>query len=274
MNNQIYTDINEIKYTEGEENKNKKRILKAINLIDDFVTKFISKIEYFKLTLESQLNQQQLTLINAPLLIKNNDNSEKDNKKEKTKENENDEKNVINNEGIKNNTEDEYLNKFISTKQFYKKALYLLYLTTEDKLQIEQLIKSDSNSNISFDNNKIPNQISCIKEIPTKNFINHISYIKSQDLISLGMYNFFDGSSIDLYSLDLKIKLSIKKLGSTLYELKSGDLVTCSYNTINIIKLEKNDQNIKYKILQTLKGKSYINIFLLDNVSTSFFITL
>ena len=70
------------------------------------------------------------------------------------------------------------------------------------------------------------------------------------------MYNFFDGSSIDLYSLDLKIKLSIKKLGSTLYELKSGDLVTCSYNTINIIKLEKNDQNIKYKILQTLKGKS------------------
>ena len=85
MNNQIYTDINEIKYTEGEENKNKKRILKAINLIDDFVTKFISKIEYFKLTLESQLNQQQLTLINAPLLIKNNDNSEKDNKKEKTK---------------------------------------------------------------------------------------------------------------------------------------------------------------------------------------------
>ena len=257
MNNQIYTDINEIKYTEGEENKNKKRILKAINLIDDFVTKFISKIEYFKLTLESQYNQQQLTLINAPLLIKNNDNSEKDNKKEKTKENENDEKNVINNEGIKNNTEDEYLNKFISTKQFYKKALYLLYLTTEDKLQIEQLIKSDSNSNISFDNNnKIPNQISCIKEIPTKNFINHISYIKSQDLISLGMYNFFDGSSIDLYSLDLKIKLSIKKLGSTLYELKSGDLVTCSYNTINIIKLEKNDQNIKYKILQTLKGKS------------------
>ena len=56
MNNQIFTDINEIKFEEEEKNKNKKRILKAINLIDDFVTKFVSKIEYFKLTLESQLN--------------------------------------------------------------------------------------------------------------------------------------------------------------------------------------------------------------------------
>ena len=177
---------------------------------------------------------------------------------DKIGQNENKEKkddNIINNEA-KNHNDDEYLNKFISSKPFYKKAIYLLYLITEDKSQIEKIIKTDSNLDISLNKNKITNQIQCIKEIPTKNFINHISYIKSQDLIALGMYNFFDGSSIDLYSLDLKIKLSIKKLGSNLYELKSGDLVTCSYNTINIIRLEKNEQNIKYKILQTLKGKN------------------
>ena len=62
MNNQLYTDIYEIKFTEGEENKNKKRILKAINLIDDFVTKFISKIEYFKLTLESQYKSATINI--------------------------------------------------------------------------------------------------------------------------------------------------------------------------------------------------------------------
>ena len=77
MNNQIFTDINEIKLEEEEKNKNKKRILKAINLIDDFVTKFVSKIEYFKLTLESQLNHNQLTLINTPSLIQNTDDIKK-----------------------------------------------------------------------------------------------------------------------------------------------------------------------------------------------------
>ena len=259
MNNQIFTDINEIEFEEEEKNKNKKRILKAINLIDDFVTKFVSKIEYFKLNLESQLNQNQLSLINSPSLIQNNNDIKQEKQQDKIKENENEEKkddNIINDQ-IKNYTDDdEYLDKFISSKPFYKKAIYLLYLITEDKSQIEQIIKTDSNLDISLNKNKIKNQFNCIKEIPTKNFINHISYIKSQDLIALGMYNFFDGSSIDLYSLDLKIKLSIKKLGSNLYELQSGDLVTCSYNTINIIKLEKNDQNIKYKILQTLKGKN------------------
>lgn len=55
MSNQFYIDINEINAKQKEENNNKKRILKAINLIDDFVTKFVSKIEYYKLTLESQI---------------------------------------------------------------------------------------------------------------------------------------------------------------------------------------------------------------------------
>ena len=257
MNNQIYTDINEIKNIEKEKNKNKTRILKAINLIDDFVTKFVSKIEYFKLTLESKLNQNQLTLINTPSLTQKNDDLKKEKKQDEIKENEIEEKKAnININDDAENYNDEYLNKFVSSKPFYKKALYLLYLITDDKSKIEQIIKSDSNSDISFNKNKITNQFCCIKEIPTKNFINHISYIKSQDLIALGMYNFFDGSSIDLYSLDLKIKLSLKKLGSNIYELQSGDLVTCSYNTINIIKLEKNEQNIKYKVLQTLKGKT------------------
>ena len=64
MSNQIYIDINDINVKQKEENNSKKRILKAINLIDDFVTKFVSKIEYYKLTLESQINQPQLTLIN------------------------------------------------------------------------------------------------------------------------------------------------------------------------------------------------------------------
>ena len=81
--NQVYTDINEINNKEIEKNKDKIRIKKAINLIDDFVTKFVSKIEYFKLNLESQLNQPQLTLINNPLLISN------DNLKEKNQEKEN-----------------------------------------------------------------------------------------------------------------------------------------------------------------------------------------
>ena len=251
MNNQINIDLDEINIKHKEENNKEKRILKAINLIDDFVTKFVSKIEYYKLTLESQINQSQLTLLNSPLLINNNKtdakekNQSKDIKKEK-------EENRINKEL---NIEDEYLNKFISTKAFYKRTLYLLYLITEDKSKIEKIIKSDNNitNNLINESNT---EFNCIKEINTKNFINHISFIKSQNLISLGMYNFFDGSSIDLYSLDLKKKLSIKKLGSTIYELRTGDLVTCSYNTINIIKLEKNENNIKYKILQTLKGKT------------------
>ena len=58
MSNQFYIDINEINAKQKEENDNKKRILKAINLIDDFVTKFVSKIEYYKLTLESQIKTQ------------------------------------------------------------------------------------------------------------------------------------------------------------------------------------------------------------------------
>jgi len=256
MSNQIYIDINDINVKQKEENNSKKRILKAINLIDDFVTKFVSKIEYYKLTLESQINQPQLTLINSPLSINNNKNTQIENKTsiEKEKKEENNYLNIENNNN-KLNSDDEYLDKFISTKAFYKRALYLLYLITEDKSQIEKIIKTGINSDkISL--NKTKNEFSCIKEINTKNFVNHISFIKSQDLIALGMYNFFDGSSIDLYSLDLKIKLSIKKLGSSLYELQSGDLVTCSYNTINILRLEKNEQDIKYKILQTLKGKN------------------
>ena len=58
MSNQIYIDINDINVKQKEENNSKKRILKAINLIDDFVTKFVSKIEYYKLTLESQIKTQ------------------------------------------------------------------------------------------------------------------------------------------------------------------------------------------------------------------------
>ena len=83
-------------------------------------------------------------------------------------------------------------------------ALYLLYLMTEDKFHIEKIIKSDNGiNNISQEKNKT--EINCIKEISTKNFINHISFIKIQNSIALGMYNFFEGSSINLYSLDLKI---------------------------------------------------------------------
>ena len=109
MNNQIFTDINEIKFEEEEKNKNKKRILKAINLIDDFVTKFVSKIEYFKLTLESQLNQNQLSLINSPSLIQNNNDIKQEKQQDKIKENENEEKkddNIINDQ-IKNYTDDD-----------------------------------------------------------------------------------------------------------------------------------------------------------------------
>jgi len=254
MSNQFYIDINEINAKQKEENNNKKRILKAINLIDDFVTKFVSKIEYYKLTLESQINQPQLTLINSPLLINNNKNTEI--KKEASKGKENKEKdNNIDNDKNKLIADDEYLNKFISTKNFYKRALYLLYLITEDKSQIEKIIKTDINAN-NIPLNETKKEFTCIKEINTKNFVNHLSFIKSQNLISLGLYNFFDGSSIDLYSLDFKIKLSIKKLGSYLYELQSGDIITCSYNTINILRLEKNEHNIKYKVLQTLNGKT------------------
>ena len=68
MNNQKYIDINDIEVQPKDEDKEKKRLLKAINLIDEFITKFVSKIEYFKMTLESQINQPQLTLINSPLL--------------------------------------------------------------------------------------------------------------------------------------------------------------------------------------------------------------
>ena len=249
MNNQKYIDINDIEVQPKDEDKEKKRLLKAINLIDEFITKFVSKIEYFKMTLESQINQPQLTLINSPLLTNTNNNIHIENNQNKEKK---EEINKIKNEF---KYEEDYLNKFISTKIFYKKALYLLYLITEDKSQIEKIIKTDLiSSNNSLNHNK--NQINCIKEIDTKNFINHISFLKSKNLIALGMYNFFDGSSIDLLSLDLKKKLSLKKLGSSIYELQSGDIVTCSYNTINIIKLEENDKNLKYKVIQSLKGKS------------------
>ena len=47
MNNQINIDLDEINIKHKEENNKEKRILKAINLIDDFVTKFVSKIEYY-----------------------------------------------------------------------------------------------------------------------------------------------------------------------------------------------------------------------------------
>ena len=248
MNNQLYIDINNIDFQQNDENKNNKRILKAINLIDEFVTKFISKVEYYKLTLESKINQTQLKLINTPSLIPENNKINIENKE--NIENGKEERNKF-----ENNNEEDYLNKFISSKAFYKKTLYLLYLISEDKSQIENIIKTGINSsNIQI--NKTKSDFCCIKEINTKNFINHISFLKSQDLIALGMYNFFDGSSIDLYSLDLKIQLSIKKLGSSTHELQSGDLVTCSYNSINIIKLENNKGNLKYKVIQTLKGKS------------------
>ena len=81
MNNEFYIDINEINAQQKEEDNNKKRILKAINLIDDFVTKFVSKIEYYKLTLESQINQPQLKLINSPLIINSNKSDTNENNK-------------------------------------------------------------------------------------------------------------------------------------------------------------------------------------------------
>jgi hypothetical protein len=73
---QFCTNLNE--KLNSEEIKNKKRFHKAINLIDDFVTKFISKIEYYKMTLESQINNAKLTLINTPLSsdIKTNEKKE------------------------------------------------------------------------------------------------------------------------------------------------------------------------------------------------------
>ena len=241
-------DININSNEEKEELKYKEKIHKAINLIDDFVTKFISKVEYYKLTLQSQLNQVNLKIKNENLLSEN-----------KNKENN---INNIETENIKNNNQinlninenenNEYLIKFINSKNFYKKAIYLLFLITEDKSQIRNLIALDK---INKEKNK-ENKFECIKEINTKNFINSITYLKNQNLIAIGMYNFFDGSSIDLYNLDLKIKLSIKKLGSNITELESGELVTCSYNSINIIKLEvNNNENMKYKVVQSLKGK-------------------
>ena len=53
----------------SELNKNKKRILKAISLIDDFVTKFVSKIEYYKMNLQSKLNNSESILVNKSLTI-------------------------------------------------------------------------------------------------------------------------------------------------------------------------------------------------------------
>ena len=245
----------------SENLKNKKRIQKAINLIDDFVTKFISKIEYYKMTLESQLNQAKIAPINLPSLEEKNNIETNIKYKEANDINDINEINEKNNNNFpsinnnNNNNDDEYLNNFIKSKNFYKKALYLLFLISEDKFQIQKLIERDK-SNIEKENDN-NNNISCIKEINKKNFINSISYLKNEKLISLGMYNFFEGSSIDLYSLDLKLKLSIKKLGSNIYEIDSGGLATCSYNSINIIKLEtNNNEHLKYKVIQTLKGKS------------------
>ena len=233
---------------EKEEAKYKEKIHKAINLIDDFVTKFISKIEYYKLTLQSQLNKTHLAI------KKENEDLLSDNKSKENNINNIETENIKNNNqiNVNNNENDEYLKKFINSKNFYRKAVCLLYLITEDKSQIRKLITLDK---IDKDKNE-ENKFDCIKEINTKNFINSITYLKKQNLIAIGMYNFFDGSSIDLYNLDLKIKLSIKKLGSNVMELESGDLATCSYNSINIIKLEENNnENIKYKVIQSLKGK-------------------
>ena len=229
----------------SEESQNNKRIHKAIKLIDDFVTKFISKIEYYKMTLESQLNQVKLMNSPLPTNIQSKENIENNKKLENNDSSVN---------HVKSKYNDEYLDKFINSKNFYKKALYLLFLVTDDKLQVKKIIEKDEIISIEKKNE---NKFSCSKEINTKNFINSITFLKNENLIALGMYNFFDGSSIDLYKLDLKIKLSIKKLGSNIYELKSGDLVTCSYNSINIIKLEvNNNDNMKYKVVQTLNGKS------------------
>ena len=144
---QFCTNFNE--NLNSEEIQNKKRFHKAINLIDDFVTKFISKIEYYKMTLESQINNAKLTLINTPLSsdIKTNEKKEdnetvKDGKininENKSKEKEKEKDNIKNN--------DEFLNKFMNTKNFYKKALYLLYLITEDKSQIQKIIEKDEDS--------------------------------------------------------------------------------------------------------------------------------
>ena len=226
--------------------KNKKIILKAINLIDDFVTKFISKVEYYKMNLESKLNNVQSELINRSLSAKQNVKEFNLNNKEESYINNN-------NQNNSNNNEEDYLNKFINSKNFYKRAINLLFLISEDKSQIQKLIKIDAN-NININKES---KFSCIKEINTKNFINSICFLKNENMIAFGMYNFFDGSSIDLYSLDLKIKLSIKKLGSNIHELETGELLTCSYNSINIIKIETHNEDFfKYKVLQTLKGKS------------------
>ena len=251
---QFFTDFNE--NLNSEEIKNKKRFSKAINLIDDFVTKFISKIEYYKMTLESQINEAKLNLMNTPLSsdIKIKEKNEDNEKVKNDKININEDKGKEKDEKEKIKDNDEFLNKFMCTKKFYKKALYLLYLITEDKSQIQKIIEKDEDNSIEKKNET---NFTCVKEINTKIFINSITFLRKENLFALGMYNFFDGSSIDLYTLDLKIKLSIKKLGSNIYELQSGELVTCSYNSINIIKLEtNNNQNMKYKIIQSLQGKT------------------
>jgi hypothetical protein len=272
---QFCTNLNE--KLNSEEIKNKKRFHKAINLIDDFVTKFISKIEYYKMTLESQINKAKFTLINTPLSsdIKTNEKKEDNEKVKDDKININEDKSKEEEkekekDNIKNN--DEFLNKFMNTKNFYKKALYLLYLITEDKSQIQKIIEKDEDNCLKKKNET---NFSCVKEINTKIFINSITFLRKENLFALGMYNFFDGSSIDLYTLDLKIKLSIKKLGSNIYELQSGELVTCSYNSINIIKLEtNNNQNMKYKIIQSLQGKKdsgeILGVIELDSVLISY----
>jgi len=198
----------------SEEIKNKKRFRKAINLIDDFVTKFISKIEYYKMTLESQINKAKLTLMNEPLSsdIKTIEKKEYNEKEKDDKININEDKSKVKEKEKEKdsiNDNDEFLNKFMNTKNFYKKALYLLYLITEDKSQIQKIIEKDEDNCLEKKNET---NFSCVKEINTKIFINSITFLRKENLFALGMYNFFDGSSIDLYTLDLKIKLSIKKL--------------------------------------------------------------
>ena len=99
----------------SENLKNKKRIQKAINLIDDFVTKFISKIEYYKMTLESQLNQAKVAPINLPSLEEKNNIETNIKNKETNDINEINEKDNNNFPYINNNNngDDEYLNNFI-----------------------------------------------------------------------------------------------------------------------------------------------------------------
>ena len=57
-------------------------------------------------------------------------NNKLESEKKQNKNEENIDKNSKDKNSIQINYDDEYLNKFISTKTFYKKALYLLYLIT------------------------------------------------------------------------------------------------------------------------------------------------